>query len=216
VDRMINVNKDQNHGYVSFSNITHNPNFMFLVPVTEDEVLKVTSKLRGKLSAGYDEIPNNIVKQCIQFINKPLTFIFILSLCSGIFPNQMKIAKVRPIYKKGLKEEVSNYRPISILPVFSKMFEMLVYNRAVSFLNKYNLISDAHNGFREKKSTYTAIQTFIEDIQKTLDNKRLAIGIFLDLSKVFDVINHNLLLAKLELYGLRGKIHMWLSSYLID
>jgi hypothetical protein len=213
---MINVNNDQNHGYVSFSNITHNPNSMFLVPVTEEEVLKVTSKINGKVSAGYDEIPDNIVKQCIQFIKKPLTFIFNLSLCSGIFPNQIKIAKVWPIYKKGWKEEVSKYRPTSILPVLSKMFEMLVYNRVVSFLNEYNLISDAQNGFREKKSTYTAIQTFIGDIRKTLDNKQLAMGIFLDLSKALDVINHNLLLAKLELYRLRGKIHMWLSSYLTD
>jgi hypothetical protein len=150
---MINVNKDQNHGYGSVSNITHNPNFMFLVPVTEEDVLKVTSKLKGKFSAGYDEIPDNRVKQCIQFIKEPLTFIFNLSLCSGIFPNQMKIAKVRPIYKTGRKAEVSNYRPISILLVFSKMFKMLVYNRVVSFLNKYNLISDAQNGFREKNST---------------------------------------------------------------
>jgi hypothetical protein len=121
---MINVIKGQNHGYVSFSNITHNPNSMFLVPVTEEEVLMVTSKLKGKFSAGYDEIPDNMVKQCIQFIKKPLTFIFNLSLCSGIFPNQVNIAKVRPIYKNGRKEEVSNYRPISILPVFSKIFEM--------------------------------------------------------------------------------------------
>jgi hypothetical protein len=76
------------------------------------------------------------------------------------------------------------------------------------------LISEAQNGFREKKSTNTAIQTFIEDIQKALDNKRFALGIFLDLTKAFDVINHNLLLAKLELYGLRRKIHWWMSSYL--
>jgi hypothetical protein len=81
----------------------------------------------------------------------------------------------------------------------------------VSFLNKYNLISDAQNGFRDKKSTYTAIQTFIEDILIELDNKRFAMGIFLDLTKAFDVINHNLLLSKLELYGLRGKIHEWMS-----
>jgi hypothetical protein len=77
---MINVNNNQNHGYVSFNNITHNPNSVFLVPVTGEEVLKVTSKLKGKFSAGYDEIPDNIAKQCIQFIKKPLTFIFNLSL----------------------------------------------------------------------------------------------------------------------------------------
>jgi retron-type reverse transcriptase len=91
-----------------------------------------------------------------------------------------------------------------------------MYNRVVSFLNKYNFISDAQNGFRKKKSTFTAIHTFIDEIQKALDNKRFALGIILDLSKAFDVINHNLLLAKLEPYGIRGKIHVWMSSYLMD
>jgi hypothetical protein len=86
----------------------------------------------------------------------------------------------------------------------------------VSFLNKYNLISDPQNGFRVKRSTYTAIDTFTEDILIALDNKRFAMGIFLDLTNVFDVINHNLLLSKLELYGLRGKIYEWMSSYLKD
>jgi hypothetical protein len=126
----------------------------------------------------------------------------------------MKIAKVRPIHKKGWKQEISNCRPISVLTAFSKILETLIYNRVMSFLNKHNLISEAQNGFREKKSTNTAIQTFIEDIQKALDNKRFALGIFLDLTKAFDVINHNLLLDKLELCRLRGKIHSWMSSYL--
>jgi hypothetical protein len=83
----------------------------------------------------------------------------------------MKIAKVWPVYKKGQKQGISNYRPILILPVFSKIFETLIYYIVVSFLNKHNFISDAQNGFRGKKSTYTAIQTFIEDILIALDNK---------------------------------------------
>jgi hypothetical protein len=82
----------------------------------------VTSKLKGKLSAGYDEIPEKLVKFSIQYICKPLTCIFNLSFCIGIFPNQMKIAKVCPIHKKGQIQELSNYRPISLLPVFSKIF----------------------------------------------------------------------------------------------
>jgi hypothetical protein len=115
----------------------------------------------------------------------------------------MKIAKVRPIQKKGGKQEVSNYRPISILPVFSKTLEIVIYKIVVTFLNKHNMISEVQNGFREKKSINTATQTFTEDIQKPLDNKLLVMG-----------LNHKLLLAKLELYGLRGKIHSWMSSYL--
>jgi hypothetical protein len=208
VDKLIHLNKNRKIDHSTTNDVIQNPNVLFLVPVTEEEVLQVTSKLKTKTSAGYDEIPDMIVKQCIQFIKKPLTFIFNLSLSSGIFPDQMKIAKVRPIFKKGQKQNIANYRPISILSVFSKILETLMYNRVENFLHKFNLISNAQNGFRKKKSTLTAIQTFIGEIQKTLDNKQLAFGIFLDLTKAFDVINHNLLLAKLEYYCLKGFSHV--------
>jgi hypothetical protein len=97
---------------------------------------------------------------------KALTFIFNLSLSNGTFPNLMKIAKVRPIFKKGQKHNIANYRPISILPVFSKILETLMYNRVVNFLNKFKLISDAQNGFRKNKSTFTAIQNLLEKFRK--------------------------------------------------
>jgi hypothetical protein len=128
----------------------------------------------------------------------------------------MKIAKERPIFKKGQKQNVENYEPISILSGFSNILETLMYNRVVNFLDKVNLISSAQNGFRTNKSTYTAIQTFIGEVQKMLDNKQLALSIFFDLSKAFDVIDHDLLLAKLELYGLRGISYEWMRSYLTD
>ncbi|PNF39982.1 hypothetical protein B7P43_G15963 [Cryptotermes secundus] len=212
--KMVNQLNDQKPKYDQACKVTPFSKSIFFVPITENEVLSVTSKLKGKLSAGYDEIPEKLVKFSIQPICKPLTFIFNLSLCTGIFPDQMKIAKVRPIHKRGRIQELSNYRPISLLPVFSKIFETLIYNRVVNFLNKHNLISDAQNGFRQNKSTHTALQSFIEDVQKALDNKFFALGIFLDLSKAFDVINHKLLLAKLELYGFRGISLSLMRSYL--
>jgi hypothetical protein len=91
-----------------------------------------------------------------------------------------------------------------------------MYNRVVNFLDKFNLISNAQNYVRKNKSTYTAIQTFIGEIKKTLDNEQLAFGIFLDLPKAFDVIDHDLLLAKVEPYGLRGISYEWMRSYLTD
>jgi hypothetical protein len=96
------------------------------------------------------------------------------------------------------------------------ILEILIYKRVVTFLNKHNVISEAKNCFREKICTNTAIQTFIEDIQKAVDNTLLLMGIILDLTKAFDVLNHELLFAKLELYGLRGKINSLTSSYLTD
>jgi hypothetical protein len=93
-------------------------------------------------------------------------------------------------------------------------FSLYFQNRAVSFLNKHNLITSVQNGFHANKSTYTAIQSFIAEILNSLDSKHLAVGLFLDLSKAFDIINHDRLLAKFKLYGLRGKSHEWMTSYL--
>jgi hypothetical protein len=91
-----------------------------------------------------------------------------------------------------------------------------MYNKVLNFVDKFNLISNVQNGFRKIKSTFTAIQTFIGEVQKILDNKQLAFGKFLNLSKAFDVIDHDLFLAKLELYGLRGILYEWMRSYLTD
>jgi hypothetical protein len=216
VGKLIHSNKNCKIDHATRNDITQNPNVLFLAPATEEEVLQIAKKLKMKSSAGYDEIPDMIVKQCIHTVKKPLTFIINLSLSSGIFLNQTKIAKVRPIFKKGQKQNIENYRLISILSGFSKILETLTYNTVVNFLDKFNLISNARNGFRKNKSTCTAIQMFIGEVQKVLDNKQLAFGIFLDLSKAFDVIDHDLLLAKLELYGLRGISCEWMRSYLTD
>jgi hypothetical protein len=96
-----------------------------------------------------------LVKESIQFIKKPVTCIFNISLRSGTFPNLMKIAEVLPIYKKGGKQEISNYSPIQILPFFSKILEILIYKRVVTFLNKHRMISEVPNGFREEIYQYS-------------------------------------------------------------
>jgi hypothetical protein len=125
---MLNQNKGCKFGQDIVSKKILNSNSMFLAPVTEDEVLNVTSELKSKFSAGYDDIPEKLVKEStIRFIKKTTN----ISLCSGTFPNLMKIAKVRPIYKKGVKQEISSYRPISVLTVFLKILEILINKRVV-------------------------------------------------------------------------------------
>jgi hypothetical protein len=118
VDRTLNQNKDCKFGHDTVNNKILNSNSMFLTQIAEDESLNVTCKLKGKFSVGYDEIQEKLVKESIQFIKKPLTFILNISLCSATFPNFMKIEKVRPIHKKVGKQQISNYSPISLLPVF--------------------------------------------------------------------------------------------------
>jgi potassium voltage-gated channel Eag-related subfamily H protein 8 len=117
---------------------------MIAFQISEAEIQEIVSKIKGKLSAGYDEIPKYPNKDCIKYI-KNLCFIFNSSLNSDVFPELMKIAKVRPIHKKGNKNEISNYRPIYILAVFANILEKLVYNRIISFVNKRNIFNNTQN-----------------------------------------------------------------------
>ena len=133
---------------------------------------------------------------------------------SGLFPNCLKIAKVTPIFKKGCCQLFDNYRPISVLPIFGKIFEKALYSRIYSFLVSQSIIYDKQFGFREGHSTSHAVNYSINMICKNLENKKHVIGIFIDLSKAFDTIDHKKLLVKLEHYGIRGSCHKLIQSYL--
>jgi hypothetical protein len=126
----------------------------------------------------------------------------------------MKIAKIIPLFKKGDRQDMQNYIPISIMTSFTKILEKLIFKRLLSFLKKHNLLTDAQHGFMDNKSTKTASQTFLESVQDALYRQLHVVGIFLDLSKAYDVINHNILLDKLDSYGIRGSSNLWFKSYL--
>ena len=129
-------------------------------------------------------------------------------------PCQLKIAKVIPIHKNNDPNNFCNYRPISILPCFSKILERLMYNRLERFLNQSQIISEVQYGFRKKYSTYMALINLIDKISSGTDSNTFNIGIFIDLSKAFDTIDHNILFQKLNCYGIRGHILTWFRSYL--
>ena len=126
----------------------------------------------------------------------------------------MKIAKVIPVFKKGDRLCVNNYRPISLLTCLSKILEKIVYSRTMTFLQKHNIISDSQFGFREKHNTTHAILNLINNVSLSIEESCHTIGLFLDFSKAFDTINHNILLHKLAHYGIRGKALEWYRSYL--
>jgi hypothetical protein len=187
---------------------------MFLTPTTEIEVVGIIKGLDNKKSTGIDEISDHIIKKCYPKIANVLTYIINLSLSTGYFPDQLKIAKVKPLYKKGLDTDVGNYRPISLISVSSKIIEKIMHKRLLSFLNNYSIINNKQHGFSKGKSTNTAIAEFIKRVYKSMDEREIGIGLFLDLSKAFDLVDHDILLRKMAEMGIRGVAHKWFQSYL--
>ena len=145
---------------------------------------------------------------------KHLCCLFNESFISGTIPDQLKIAKVVPIYKSKGKECLDNYQPISILPVFSKMLEKLGYRRLIDFTDINNILFSKQFGFRQKYSTSMALIEFMNDVSRAIESKLVSIGIFLDLSKAFDSVSHSYLLQKLSCYGIRRISLNWFEDYL--
>ena len=198
----------------SLKYVTKNNSSMFFTPCTPKEVINIVSKFKNGKSPGFDGVLCVLVKSVIHILCYPLCDIINLSLNTGIVPDKLKIAKVIPVYKKGSKDDLSNYRPISILPFFSKILEKCVYIRVHKFLEKCNIITPKQFGFRAGYSTSYAIIELIRKVSNALDNKEIMIGLFLDLSKAFDSLDHTILLNKLECYGFRGIAMEWFKSYI--
>ena len=143
-----------------------------------------------------------------------LVIIFNKSIREGIFPELLKTAKVIPIYKKDDTNFAKNYRSISLLSVFDKIIEKLIYKRVQSFLSKHNVLYKYQYGFRTNFSTTHALLDVLNYIYTALDEGKYVFGIYIDLKKAFDTVNHNILLTKLEYYSIRGLALKWFTSYL--
>ena len=131
-----------------------------------------------------------------------------------MFPDILKTSSVLPLFKKESKLICGNYRPISLLSNIIKLLEKLMYSRLYNFLNIFNCLSELQFGFRSKHSTSHALISITEKIREALDTGHFACGIFIDLQKAFDTMDHNILVSKLEYYGVRGTVKNWFSSYL--
>ena len=185
-----------------------------MFPTAPYEVSDVINLLNTGKSTGPNSIPSKLLTVVSLYISSPLSDIINESFQSGIFPAEMQRAKVIPLFKTGCPLTASNYRPISLLSVFSKIAEKLMYKRLYEFLEEHNILYDLQFGFRAKHSVNHVLISLTESIKSRLDNKKFGCGIFLDLQKDFDTVNHKSLLDKLEHYGIRGTAVAWFSSYL--
>ena len=151
-----------------------------------------------------------------MYLIKPISILINQSLLTGIFPDQIKTAKIIPLYQKNDDEIMNNYRPISLLPVFSKIFEKVVQNQVYHYLNSNNLLYGSQHGFRETYSTETAVIELIDYLKHQIDKKHIPLSLFLDLSKAFDTINFDIMLLKLRKLGINNISLNWFESYLTN
>ena len=151
-----------------------------------------------------------------KYIAQPLSYICNLSLKEGIFPEELKIANVIPLFKKDNAMVFNNYRPVSLLCTLSKVFERMMYNRLMDFLNENKILFEYQFGFRKNHSTQLALTFLMDKLINSIENGDHVIGVYLDFSKAFDTVDHTILLNKLNHYGIRGAALNWFQSYLLN
>lgn len=191
------------------------PQSMVVPILTTHDLNKVIQTIKNKKS-GINDIAVTVVKRNTELLSAPLAFLVNLSITSGTFPAKLKNAVITPIYKSGPNDNIKNYRPISQLSIFSKIFESAMKTYLMQYLEHKNILNKAQFGFRPKCSTFHALNAFSNDILASIDKKLSVLSIFVDFSKAFDTVNHNILLDKMHFYGIRGTILSWFRDYLSD
>lgn len=188
-------------------------NSMVLPIITTYEMNATIKSLKNKNSGTY-EISTSVIKRNSDLFSIPLTILFNQSVANGTFPDMLKTALVTPIHKSGPKDVPQNYRPISQLNIFSKIFETLMKSYLIKYFESKNILNPSQFGFRRKRSTFLPLNKFSNDIFSAIDNKLSVLSVFIDFAKAFDTVNHNILISKLHHYGIRGPILSWLKDYL--
>ena len=190
-----------------------NQKFSFKL-MSEESMLRSLKMLKSGKAPGPDGVPTNLVKDAATFIAKPLAMIFSASLAKGIVPNVWKLAKITPIFKTGARNEKNNYRPISVLSVFAKLFEKIVHDQLSDFLLSNRKLTMSQFAYRKLHSTITSLISVSDYWYENIDKNDVNFALFLDLKKAFDTVDHEILIRKLKVYGIDGIELEWFRSYL--
>ena len=201
-----------------FHNFLSNPcsSILNFQHISAEDILKIIKSLKSKSSKSHDNMSSILLKQIKNHIAEPLTIIINKTIDSGIFPDKLKIARVLPIYKKDNNSLLENYRPISILPAISKIFEKVILIQINQYFSNNNLYYSSQYGFRQSHSTELAVLEIVDKIAYQMDQDNIPLNIYIDLSKAFDTIDHKILLHKLKYYGLNANSSKLIENYLTN
>ena len=177
-------------------------------------VLDAIGRLKNGKASGPDKVTIKLAKDAAKFISYPIMCILNSSITNGIFPDVWKAASFTPIHKSGSKSDLNNYRPTSVISVFARMLERLAHDQLFEFLTINNILTSSHAAFRRLNSTTTSLISSTGHWHENMDNNKMYLAIFLDLRKAFDTVDHNILIKKLNSYGIVDRTGDWFESYL--
>ena len=210
-----NIETPNNKAFHDYLQNPCNNQFQFH-PVLNDDIIEIKDKLKPKSSKGHDRMSSTLIKKIKKEISEPLTYIINQCIVQHIFPDKLKLAKILPIYKKDNENLLENYRPISILPAISKILEKVIANQINQYFINNNLFYPSQYGFRQSHSTELTALEIIDRITYLMDQNKLPLNIYIDLSKAFDTIDHTILLHKLQHYGFNGSSLALMENYLTN
>ena len=184
--------------------------------VLVSDVFKHLKKLSRNKATGYDDLPPGLLKDSAQYISRPLTHVINSSLTTSVIPEDFKIGIITPIYKSGVKSDLDNYRPVTVLPVCSKILEKCIHSQVSKFLEEKNILSETQFGFRKQRNTELAATLFLDEVRENMNRGEMTGVIFVDLSKAFDSLGHAQILKNLPSYGIHGREQQLFANYLFN
>lgn len=208
------INPIAGRGLNVCKNIKSNCFSMFMAPSLPNDIIKIIRSLKNTNSAGFDELSTKVMKFVADEISSHLCYILNLCITQGSYPEALKTAIIKPLFKKGNKEQMENYRPIALTSIVSKVFEKYIGSAIQSFLDKHDILVNEQKGFRRNKNINMALYDFLKEVIINVDNRTPVCSIYCDMTQAFDYVDHEILLSKVESYGIRGNILKLIKTFL--